>query len=192
MLGTVAGSVAFHAARLRNRFLAYSVEEAALNILFCAASPDIEAPGGAFRGALIVPVAWPWPPRHPAAPWGAFMVSCWLSAFRVKYMFPYTVDVILVAFVVIWLASLLAAIYARYRITEPTWFTYLCFALGVAVLAGPLCGDRIFRGLTQHYYRVGDLKETQCMSLSIHACPTLWKGSEANCIHATYHMAKQN
>eukprot|EP00435_Cladocopium_sp_Y103_P035499 s3075_g9.t1 len=65
MLGTWLGSVAYHAAQLRNRFFAYSVEEAALNVLYCAASPEIEARD--LRGALIVPLAQPWPPRHPAA-----------------------------------------------------------------------------------------------------------------------------
>ena len=45
MLGPIIGPLAFYAAKLRNRLLAYSVEEAALNVLFCAASPDIEKPG---------------------------------------------------------------------------------------------------------------------------------------------------
>mmetsp|Transcript_133865 Transcript_133865/g.317332 ORF Transcript_133865/g.317332 Transcript_133865/m.317332 type:complete len:322 (-) Transcript_133865:13-978(-) len=91
-------------------------------------------------------------------PWGAFVASCWLSAFRAKYLFPYTVDLILLGLILAWVASVLAAVYARFRISEPTWYTYLCCALGIAVLAGPCCGDWIFRSLTQHYYRVGDLK----------------------------------
>ncbi|CAJ1341330.1 unnamed protein product [Effrenium voratum] len=182
MLGAYLGPVAFYVAKLRNRLFAYSVEEAALSLLFCAASPEVEA--RPLRGALVVPTAQPWPPRHPAAesghgtelwdfsaaacdgsnqtsgcwPWGAFVASCWLSAFRAKYLFPYTVDLILLGLILAWVASVLAAVYARFRISEPTWYTYLCCALGIAVLAGPCCGDWIFRSLTQHYYRVGDLK----------------------------------
>eukprot|EP00434_Breviolum_minutum_P017439 symbB.v1.2.015390.t3/scaffold1137.1/size135798/9 len=212
LLGSFLGNVVFGLAQLRNALFAYGVQEAALSILFCAASPEIEK--RPIRGALVVPVAQPWTPRHVAAlsasgqggqelwrfseelltqsghgnrateqqkrkekdqvkagwflddddmmmvrwPWAAFAMTCWLAAFRAKYLFPYCVDLILVAFVLLWLASVFAAVYARFRIAEPTWYTYLCCALGVAVVAGPLCGDHIFRSLTQHYYRVGDLK----------------------------------
>lgn len=100
-------------------------------------------------------------------PWAAFGVTAWLAAFRAKYLFPYCVDLILVAFVLLWLASVFAAVYARFRIAEPTWYTYLCCALGVAVVAGPLCGDHIFRSLTQHYYRVGDLKTLHGVDVAV-------------------------
>lgn len=100
-------------------------------------------------------------------PWAAFGVTAWLAAFRAKYLFPYCVDLILLAFVLLWLASVFAAVYARFRIAEPTWYTYLCCALGVAVVAGPLCGDHIFRSLTQHYYRVGDLKTLHGVDVAV-------------------------
>jgi len=91
-------------------------------------------------------------------PWAVFVATCWLSAFRIKYLFPYTVDLILVGFILVWVVSVGAAVYARFRIPEPTWYTYLCFTLGLAVVTGPLCGHWIFSSLMQHYYRVGDLK----------------------------------
>eukprot|EP00435_Cladocopium_sp_Y103_P026400 s3075_g6.t1 len=100
-------------------------------------------------------------------PWAAFGVTCWLAAFRAKYLFPYCVDLLLVGFVLLWLVSVFAAVYARFRIAEPTWYTYLCCALGVAVVAGPLCGDHIFRSLTQHYYRVGDLKTLHAVDVAV-------------------------
>lgn len=100
-------------------------------------------------------------------PWAAFGVTAGLAAFRARYLFPYMVDLILVAFVLLWLGSVFAAVYARFRIAEPTWYTYLCCALGVAVVAGPLCGDHIFRSLTQHYYRVGDLKTLHGVDVAV-------------------------
>eukprot|EP00435_Cladocopium_sp_Y103_P000520 s7080_g1.t1 len=54
-------------------------------------------------------------------PWAAFGVTCWLAAFRAKYLFPYCVDLFLVGFVLLWLVSVFAAVYARFRIAEPTW-----------------------------------------------------------------------
>ncbi|CAE7217261.1 WWOX [Symbiodinium sp. KB8] len=43
MLGSLLGSLAFQAAQLRNRLFAYGAQEAALNLLFCAAAPEVEA-----------------------------------------------------------------------------------------------------------------------------------------------------
>jgi len=65
LLGSFLGNVVFGLAQLRNVLFAYGVQEAALSILFCAASPEIEK--RPIRGALVVPVAQPWTPRHVAA-----------------------------------------------------------------------------------------------------------------------------
>ncbi|CAE7806037.1 Wwox, partial [Symbiodinium sp. CCMP2456] len=181
MLGSFLGALAFQAAQLRNRLFAYGAQEAALNLLFCAAAPEVEV--RTVHGKLIVPIATEHPPRHAQAfneefairlwefsekliteslaktkPWAVFVATCWLSAFRIKYLFPYTVDLILIGFILAWVVSVGAAVYARFRIPEPTWYTYLCFTLGLAVVTGPLCGHWIFSSLMQHYYRVGDLK----------------------------------
>ncbi|CAE7467910.1 Wwox [Symbiodinium natans] len=65
MLGPLLGAWAFRAAQLRNRLFAYGAGEAALNLLFCAASPIVELQ--ALRGKLIVPIATAYPPRHAQA-----------------------------------------------------------------------------------------------------------------------------
>jgi NAD(P)-dependent dehydrogenase (short-subunit alcohol dehydrogenase family) len=60
MLGPAFGAAAFHAAKLRNSLLAFSPEAAAVNVLHCAVSPTMEN----VSGALFVPLAIRWQPRH--------------------------------------------------------------------------------------------------------------------------------
>jgi hypothetical protein len=91
-------------------------------------------------------------------PWGAFVLTCSLSAFKTRYLFPGLVNAACVAFVLFWLASIPTAIWARLKHPEPTWYSYLALTLGIAVITGPLCGDWIFKSLMEPYYRVMDLK----------------------------------
>eukprot|EP00928_Gymnodinium_smaydae_P088352 TRINITY_DN72452_c0_g1_i1.p1 TRINITY_DN72452_c0_g1~~TRINITY_DN72452_c0_g1_i1.p1 ORF type:complete len:376 (+),score=39.65 TRINITY_DN72452_c0_g1_i1:32-1129(+) len=75
MLGTYVGGVVFRLARLRNLIFAYSCRAAALTVLYCAASPDIDR--FQTQGAFFVPVATAWSPRHPAAEDVAFGERLW-------------------------------------------------------------------------------------------------------------------
>uniref|UniRef100_A0A7S4R3L5 Protochlorophyllide reductase n=1 Tax=Alexandrium monilatum TaxID=311494 RepID=A0A7S4R3L5_9DINO len=75
MLGPLLGPLAWVAGRLRNRLLAYSPRTAALSVLYCAVSSEIEK--RSTTGRLFVPVATQWPPHHPKAEDAAFGRALW-------------------------------------------------------------------------------------------------------------------
>mmetsp|Transcript_129716 Transcript_129716/g.361291 ORF Transcript_129716/g.361291 Transcript_129716/m.361291 type:complete len:390 (-) Transcript_129716:96-1265(-) len=75
MLGGGLGALAFRLARWRNTLFAYSPATAAATVLHCAASPELERVP--VRGALFVPVAKRWPPRHHKAGDAAFGAALW-------------------------------------------------------------------------------------------------------------------
>jgi NAD(P)-dependent dehydrogenase (short-subunit alcohol dehydrogenase family) len=78
MMGQVGGSVAWGLARLRNALLAYSPRTAALTVLHAAFSPELEAGVIPTTGALFVPVATRWQPRHPLATDPDFGARLWM------------------------------------------------------------------------------------------------------------------
>lgn len=80
--GEVCGSVAWAAAQLRNAVLAYSPRTAALTVLYAAFSPDFGAGGTPTTGALLVPVATSWQPRHLLATDPDFGARLWLFSER--------------------------------------------------------------------------------------------------------------
>jgi NAD(P)-dependent dehydrogenase (short-subunit alcohol dehydrogenase family) len=75
MLGPALGGMAWRAAQWRNQLMAYSPASAALSVLYCAASPDVERES--VSGELVVPVAARWPPHHPMATDAAFGAALW-------------------------------------------------------------------------------------------------------------------
>eukprot|EP00931_Biecheleriopsis_adriatica_P070833 TRINITY_DN44649_c0_g1_i1.p1 TRINITY_DN44649_c0_g1~~TRINITY_DN44649_c0_g1_i1.p1 ORF type:complete len:316 (+),score=59.14 TRINITY_DN44649_c0_g1_i1:142-1089(+) len=91
-------------------------------------------------------------------PWGAFIVTCAISAFKMKYLYPAVVTAFCSLCILLWLTSIPLALWARAKIAEPTWYTYLVFVLGIGVIGGPVCGNWIYSSLMEPYYRVMDLK----------------------------------
>ncbi|CAE8702675.1 unnamed protein product, partial [Polarella glacialis] len=75
MLGPQLGPLALGLARLRNSLFAYSPQQAALSLLYCAASPEVETL--AVHGELVVPVATRWQARHPMAEDADFGKALW-------------------------------------------------------------------------------------------------------------------
>ena len=70
--GARLGGLAWRLAQLRNALFAYAPQTAALTVLRAVAGP---AEG--VSGRLLVPVATPWPPRHPMATDAAFGAALW-------------------------------------------------------------------------------------------------------------------
>lgn len=99
-------------------------------------------------------------------PWGAFTITCSLSAFRTRYLYPSLVNAAIVICILFWLSSIPTAIWARFKNPEPTWYSYLALTLGVAVITGPLCGDWVYTTLMEPYYRVMDLKVLNNVDIS--------------------------
>jgi len=106
-------------------------------------------------------------------PWAAFVLTCSLTAFKPKYLFPGVVDVILVVLVITWLMSIPFAVWARWSYTDPTWYTYLAIVLGAGVIAGPPCGGFIFKNLMEPYYRVNDLKTIHKVDVGVERGDTM-------------------
>jgi len=106
-------------------------------------------------------------------PWAAFILTCSISAFKPKYLYPEIVDATIVILVVIWLLSIPFAVWARWSFTEPTWYTYLAVVLGIGVIAGPPCGGFIFKNLMEPYYRVLDLKTIHKVDVGVERGDTM-------------------
>ena len=70
--GAWVGGVAWRLAQLRNALFAYAPQTAALTVLRAVAGPE-----EGVSGQLLVPVATPWPPRHPMATDAAFGAALW-------------------------------------------------------------------------------------------------------------------
>jgi len=91
-------------------------------------------------------------------PWGVFILCCGLSSFWLNYVSPNVVTGIICAVLLFWIAWLFAAVWARFKDPDPTWFTYMAVAVGVAAIAGTACGETNFSTFSQPYYQVSDLK----------------------------------
>ena len=59
-------------------------------------------------------------------------------------MYPTLVTCFICAVLLLWLASIAMAIWARFRGPDPTWFTYMAMAVGVAAITGSACGETNF------------------------------------------------
>lgn len=91
-------------------------------------------------------------------PWGVFIFCCGLSSFWLNYMRPALVSGLICAVFLFWLAWMVAAIMARLREPDPTWFTYMAVAVGVAAISGTTCGQMNFTTFARPFYLVNDLK----------------------------------
>jgi hypothetical protein len=91
-------------------------------------------------------------------PWGIYIFCCGLTSFSLNYSNPSLVRGLLALVFAAWVGSIFAAVWARHRIHDPTWVTYLALVIGIAAIAGTICGEVSFSTLSGHYYRIRDLK----------------------------------
>lgn len=91
-------------------------------------------------------------------PWGVFIFCCGLSTFWLNYMQPKLVTGLIGAVFLFWIVWMFAAIWARFREPDPTWFTYMAIAVGVAAITGTACGGTNFSTFSQPFYQINDLK----------------------------------
>lgn len=91
-------------------------------------------------------------------PWGVFMLCCGVTSFELNYSNPSAVRGILALVFAIWAAAVVAAVWTRHRNPDPTWVTYMALAVGIAAVAGTICGEVSFSTYSVHYYRVHDLR----------------------------------
>jgi len=91
-------------------------------------------------------------------PWGTYIFCCGLTSFSLNYSNPSLVRGLLALVFAVWVGAILAAVWARHRNPDPTWVTYLALVVGIAAIAGTMCGEVSFSTLSGHYYRIRDLK----------------------------------
>jgi hypothetical protein len=91
-------------------------------------------------------------------PWGIFILCCAITSFRVSYTRPLVVNLSLVIVFLIWLATALMAVHARFNNPDPTWNTYLCIAVGTSFAWGVLSGRSNFQSFEEPYLKIHDLK----------------------------------
>jgi succinate dehydrogenase hydrophobic anchor subunit len=100
-------------------------------------------------------------------PWGIFVFCCGLASFWLNYVHPRVVDVLIGVVFVFWLLLVSRAYWARTRDPDPTWFSYMALAVGIAAIAGTLCGEMNFTVFSQPYYQVKDLKVVDGVDASV-------------------------
>lgn len=100
-------------------------------------------------------------------PWGVFILCCGLSSFWLNYVSPTLVTGIIGAVFLFWILWLFAAIWARLKEPDPTWFTYMAVAVGVAAIAGTIIGKANFSTFSEPYYQVNDLKTADNVDASV-------------------------
>lgn len=91
-------------------------------------------------------------------PWGVFIFCSGISSFWVVYAHPLFVTLCLAIVFVAWLATALMAIWARWNDPDPTWLTYICMAVGTALVWGALSGKGTYHSFSEPYYKIHDLK----------------------------------
>jgi len=91
-------------------------------------------------------------------PWGIFTFLCGLCSSWLMYAQPGFVWIIILLVFAGWGWSINNALRARRNDPDPTWYSYLALFVGIALVAGTLCGLMIFEELTRPYFALRDLK----------------------------------
>jgi len=99
-------------------------------------------------------------------PWGVACLCCGVCAFKLMYKSPVVAWGIIVTIAILWVILAVRAFLARngwrteskYYDPDPTWLTYLCLAMLIAVVAGVLKGLGIFRQFTNPYLSLQSMK----------------------------------
>jgi len=91
-------------------------------------------------------------------PWGIFTFVCGICSSWVMYNQPGVVYMMLAITYLGWGMCLRKAAEARKDNPEPTWFTYVSLAVGIAVIAGTVCGMTLFQMYRRPFFQIRDLK----------------------------------
>jgi hypothetical protein len=91
-------------------------------------------------------------------PWGifAFLLAC--NCFSIHYVSPFKTWCFNGITFVLWLVSVVMAIYMKKNDPEPSWFIYFSVILGFALFGAVLLGEQIYDHNTRPYYTIKDLK----------------------------------
>jgi len=94
-------------------------------------------------------------------PWGTFTLVCGICSSGMMYSQPGIVWTVLLLLSLGWGVSLISAIKARKMNPEPTWFTYATITVGVALIAGTVCGSTLYNLYRRPFFQIRDLKVIQ-------------------------------